>query len=760
MNHKHKTLAAIVALAIIAGSIRYIYRNTRDQKTVNVPLSSTFRFEGDKSSFTVDDMSFQFAATIDGTAYPVTLGPGDLISQAQGSQSYALPLGLEGDAPTLTLKVSQRNDGDAVRFDLEGRGSEETHTITVRAGFSNNIASFVTGFGKFGDAPNAAGPIVALETSPKVIAFVAPRGNLDVSTEIRDNQSTTWVASAEVTIAPNAPASTSLTFLVAESSQSIWKRAFSAAGISTQPLRGKVTGTRERANVIGSTAAGTPWLLAKANASGTFEVEAPEDVVDWAASVDSTRASRVVTQTPGPNAEVTLDVSPGGEISVKVIDFDSKEPLTARVFVRGTAGTADPSFGPDYRASGAGPLIDAKLGDATTPIPAGRYRVGATHGPEFTVDQREVTVEPSRTTAVTLTLRRVVPIDDSIACDVHVHARPSFDSPVLPEDRVLSLVSAGIEFAVPTEHNAVGDYGPAVSVLEGHDTLAWVPGVEITTWGPAYGHFGVFPYPLSAKPPPNRGPLKRIIELARGGDPKRVLIIHHPRMPKGIGYFNIVGYKPNQRAPQAMRFDFDAIEVFNGYEADRIDRVEAVLADYYALLNAGHHFAATGSSDSHRIMFHWAGYPRTMVRVSKPDAIFSDPSEIVEAIKLGKSYVTNGPMLDFTIEGAKPGESVQVDGRTEARLRVWAAPWIDITSVAIVADGQIVQNVDVQSYPTEWGNDVAVRTLRVEKTLPIDLTGKHWVMMIARGRRRMDDVLPFMPLVPFAFTNPIRLRAK
>ena len=27
--------------------------------------------------------------------------------------------------------------------------------------------------------------------------------------------------------------------------------------------------------------------------------------------------------------------------------------------------------------------------------------------------------------------------------------------------------------------------------------------------------------------------------------------------------------------------------------------------------------------------------------------------------------------------------------------------------------------------------------------------------IIARGERRMDDVLPFMPVPPFGFTNPI-----
>ncbi len=30
-----------------------------------------------------------------------------------------------------------------------------------------------------------------------------------------------------------------------------------------------------------------------------------------------------------------------------------------------------------------------------------------------------------------------------------------------------------------------------------------------------------------------------------------------------------------------------------------------------------------------------------------------------------------------------------------------------------------------------------------------------WVQVIARGDRRMDDVLPFMPVPPLGFTNPV-----
>ena len=47
--------------------------------------------------------------------------------------------------------------------------------------------------------------------------------------------------------------------------------------------------------------------------------------------------------------------------------------------------------------------------------------------------------------------------------------------------------------------------------------------------------------------------------------------------------------------------------------------MELVLRDFWALLDFGWRYTATGSSDSHRIQYHWAGYPRTMVTID-PDA--------------------------------------------------------------------------------------------------------------------------------------------
>ena len=169
---------------------------------------------------------------------------------------------------------------------------------------------------------------------------------------------------------------------------------------------------------------------------------------------------------PGTPRDLVLDVSPGGDLHVTIVDADTRKPLTARLLVHGVDGTVDPSFGPDYRASGAGPVIDALRGDVMTPLPSGHYRVAATKGIEWSIDAKVVDIAPGRVTEVELAPRHVVPTPGVLGCDLHVHARPSFDTPVTPEDRVLSLVAAGIDFAVPTEHNIVGDYASALETLD------------------------------------------------------------------------------------------------------------------------------------------------------------------------------------------------------------------------------------------------------------------------------------------------------
>jgi hypothetical protein len=74
----------------------------------------------------------------------------------------------------------------------------------------------------------------------------------------------------------------------------------------------------------------------------------------------------------------------------------------------------------------------------------------------------------------------------------------------------------------------------------------------------------------------------------------------------------------------------------------------------------------------------------------------------------------------------------------------------------------VAQTYEVPSRPTQLGpepgtlDEAGARTVRFDRDIEVAVGAENtWVQVIARGERRMDDVLPFMPVPPLAFTNPV-----
>jgi hypothetical protein len=715
---------------------------------------------------------------VDGVARPVEIGREQMRGNEREGLTASFPVSIEDGTAEAELRFAPEAENDVLDVELRVRPGTVAgeHTVALRMETpALGAPAFVAGVGEVADRASVTGSAVVLETEPRPLGLVSSRGPLGVIAVVDDatdpnDQMRLQVTSPAQAIPTALPeVTTDLEIVLGASSAAIYKTLFAIAKVPTLHVRGAVTGAHERAHVFGRDTEGTPQVRAEAGADGRFEIDVPSNVVEWYAAIDASRASALATFVPGDPRELVLDVSPGGELHVTILDPDTKKPLTARLLVHGLDGTVDPSFGPDYRASGAGPIIDSLRGDVTTPLPSGKYRVAATKGIEWSIDAKNVTIAPGRTTELTLGPRHVVPTPGVVGCDLHVHARPSFDTPVSVEDRVLSLVSSGVDFAVPTEHNIVGDYAGVIDTLDLSREFASVTGVEVTTVSRGFGHFGVFPYPLDQKVPPFKATtLGAIMKAARFNDPKheRFIQVNHPRLPKGIGYFSIIGFQPKQaKTTLKGHLDFDGLEVYNGYDEERPERVDAVLQDYWALANLGYRYVATGSSDSHRIQFHWAGYPRTMVELDAKagDRGPLDPLAVVAAIKKGHAIVTSGPILELELGGVHPGDEITTqDDPIRGHLRVRAAPWIDATSVDIVVDGVVTASYPIPSRPLEIGEvpgtleEAGARTIRFDRDLEIAVGPENgWIQIIVRGTRKMDDILPFMPVPPMAFTNPV-----
>jgi len=785
-------MGELVAMGVIAGMIAFgLAYAARPHGVVRAPTRAGTLLDTRGASFELHpgtarvtlrsrdgavSRDVELSLVVDGAARALAIARDELRPVAGGLRaSVPVPVGDATVDATLELHVDPAADAISILLSARPNAVEAGHTVALRAELpSDGQVVFVSGVGQIADRALVTGAALLVDSEPHPIGVVSSAGLMAVEAMLDEpngqGEPTRVTATSPVRTSTEDGRLADLRIAVGSSSMAIWRTLFESAGLTTEAVRGRVAGTTERALVIGRDAQGVPQVRALADDGGAFRIDAPATVVQWYAAIDPGRASSLASFVPGTPRELVLDVSPGGELLVTIVDADGGKALTARLLVRGLDGTVDPSFGPDYRASGAGPVIDALRGEVSTPLPSGRYRVAATKGLEWSIDAKAVNILPGRVTEVSLAPRHVIPTPGVLGCDLHVHARPSFDSPVTPEDRVISLVAAGIDFAVPTEHNVVGDYSSALETLDLRGEMLSVTGVEVTTYGRGFGHFGVFPYPPQvAVPPFKHTTVSAIFRAVRTGDPNRYFQLNHPRLPKGIGYFANIGFDP--KAPRShlrSRVDFDGIEVYNGYESEQPERVDHVLRDYWGLLDYGWRFTATGSSDSHRIQFRWAGYPRTMVTVD-PHATGEDngkevdPLVVVANIKKGHATVTSGPIIEFELAGTGPGdEALTTDDPLHGHLRVRAAPWVDVSRIEVVVGGRIVQGFEVASRPTQLGpeegtlEEAQARTVRFDRDIDVTVGAANgWVQVIVRGERRLDDVLPFMPVPPLAFTNPV-----
>ncbi len=787
------TFRSLVALMLVMGACAYALGRACAHSPRQRPLGPrtptgtmlvgrhvTYTFHPGTGRVTVRSVDGAFLrdldleCLVDGDAHALELGQearvhGDSLAVSLRADTGGTPIDL-----LATFRLEAASDALVVTLSPRAPVGGTPHALALRVDIpTEGRTAFISGVGELGDLGTVMGPMVTIDADPAPLGIVSRNGPVEVAAVVDEAPESSGTPMRIAVTSPKAtvdPAeSTDLRVVLGASSTRIWGTLYQLAGTATARVRGSVSGAHGRARIYGLDAEGAPRVSALAAVDGRFVLDVPKAVVQWYAALDPSRTSTPITFVPGTPWDLRLDVSPGGELHVRIIDADTAAPLTARLIVHGIEGTLDPSFGPDYRASGAGPIIDALRGEVTTPVPVGRYRVAATKGIEWSIDSAVVDVASGGSVNVDLAPRHVVSTPGVVGCDLHVHARPSFDTPVQPEDRILSLVAAGVDFAVPSEHNIVGDYGPMLQTLDlGHD-LAYVNGVEVTTFNPRFGHFGVFPYPLGQKVPPFRHTnVSAVFAAARRGDPNRILQVNHPRLPS-IGYFEDFGFDPSApHPPRGMRFDFDSIEVYNGYEMAHPERVEAVLRDYFALLNQGHRYVATGSSDSHRIQYQWAGYPRTMVALDDTSPAGDagsavDPQAVIVALRKGHATVTTGPILDVDLGGGHPGDEVFLeDDPVPLHVRVRAAPWVDVSRVDLVVGGKTVRTLPVEPRPTALGREpgsreeAEARTVRLDAAIRLEVGRENtWVVVIARGSRRMDDVLPFMPIVPMAMSNPI-----
>jgi hypothetical protein len=456
---------------------------------------------------------------------------------------------------------------------------------------------------------------------------------------------------------------------------------------------------------------------------------------------------------------------PEGDLAFDVRDARTHQPIPCKLTFVGVEGTPTPAFtridigrAEGDRAIAAYDRVMSAEGTGLARVPVGTYDVYVSRGLEWDIAIVRHLKIASDGASLSATLTRAIDTRGWLSADFHVHAARSPDSIVPMPHRIIEFVSDGVEMIVSTDHNVVADYAPVIEGLGLRQLITSAPGDELTTAG--WGHFGAFPLPHDLERPGQGAVLvhgrsaQAIFAGVREHAPGAIIDVHHPRLDPTVGYFTIGGFDPHadRASKRGFSFEFDALEVLNGYQDPVRRSVDRTIDDWLGLLNHGHLVTATGNSDTHHLTYNIGGYPRNFVRVrdDRPEAI--TPQEIAAALKAHHAFFTTGPFVRVAVDGAGIGDLAPAPGgHALAEIWVEAAPWISVDRVILYVNGQEAKR---------WRVPASPGTLRFHEQVALTTATDGYVVIRVDGDKLMAPVVGdtrTFGVRPLALTNPVFL---
>jgi hypothetical protein len=164
---------------------------------------------------------------------------------------------------------------------------------------------------------------------------------------------------------------------------------------------------------------------------------------------------------------------------------------------------------------------------------------------------------------------------------------------------------------------------------------------------------------------------------------------------------------------------------------------------WYRLLNCGFRVPAGAGTDAFPNFASLRG-PPGLVRVYAATGPTLDHGRFLQAVRAGRTFVTNAPLLELEVEGRGPGEEVRITpgGRARPlRVRVALRSAVPVDHLELVERGRVVASIPLRGDRTT-----------ADTTLTLPVTGSGWLVLRARGDRPR---LPVLDLYPYASTSPV-----
>ena len=503
---------------------------------------------------------------------------------------------------------------------------------------------------------------------------------------------------------------------------------------------------------------GEAWLANPVKGWGESEDE-PQTVasIDVTASADATlsidgqdiyvRSLLETGEATSGNLSAKVLTSERSWVHGKIIDSSTGRPTAARIHFRSPDGRYFPPYGhthdvndnwfEDYGA-------DLLLGD--TPyayvdgtfqgeLPVGDVYVEVSKGFEFQPIREKINIKPGqRELEITLDRNSNLRASGWVTADTHTHflTPETAHLEAAAEDvNVINLLAA----QWGDLYTNVGDLTGEVSGSSSAETIVWVGSENRQHFMGHISLMGATGSPIF--PMSTSGPSEGYI-----GDPTVRAMSEWADEAHEKGGLAIVPHFPfphSEVIAEVVLGKVDGLEI-RDFHVPTMDTF--AVHEWYRLMNCGYRVPAVGGTDKMS-----AGMPvggvRTYAYIGDDELSHVSWSD---AVRAGRTYTTSGPLMDFTVEGLRPGDELTLpESGGSVHVTATATCAMPFNKLEIVFNGKVIAQVSSKD---------GAKMLAIDES--IDLPGSGWI-----AARAVSDLVAWhvWPVNFAAHTSAVYVKA-
>jgi len=450
-------------------------------------------------------------------------------------------------------------------------------------------------------------------------------------------------------------------------------------------------------------------------------------------------------------------LKPMGQLSITVLDA-SGHPTATRIFVTGSDGrayapdnswmNADDNFNRLERPFEAHYFHTTGVSELTAPV--GQVAVEVMKGFEYRVTKQTVDVSTNHEAKITIRLE-ALPIPQNprkhwVSGDVHVHMNYGGTYRNTPQHMLEQAAAENlsiVEDLVVNKEQRIPDISYFRVTPDPASTAAnlLMYGQEFHT--SYWGHLGLLNLTRNFLIPDYVGyPATAAASLVPAN--ADVADMAHAQQAL-VGYVHPFESIPDPAKEESLTYELP-VDVALG----KVDYIEVMgfsdhkstASVWYRLLNLGFRLPTAAGTDamSNFASLHGpVGLNRVYAEVPR------GPLEIqpwLMAIKSGRTFATNGPLLGFTLDGHEAGDEIKLPaGEQQVKFTAWMRSIVPLDHLEVVCNGRVARDLKLT------GNRDAAD---VSGVLPVSQSG--WCLLRTCADKAEH---PILDLYPYATTSPV-----